>query len=243
MVRRIIEFSLRHRLLVALAYAALAGWGWWALIRTPIDAIPDLSDNQVIVFTDWTGHSPQEVRSPSRSPSTCRGFPACGWCGPSPRSASPWSLAICTSAILLASPSGRLTTTAFPDDRIVGRVAYIDPQVTAETRTARIRVEVQNPGPRLRLGMYADVHLETPEVTKSLLVPRSAVQNVGERTVVYLADPRQAGRFIEREIRLGDVVGDHVAVLSGVAPADRIVSTGSFSLRAERERLGLRPTN
>ena len=70
MIRRLIEFSLRHRLLIVLAYGALAGWGWWALIRTPIDAIPDLSDNQVIVFTDWTGHSPQEVEDQVTYPLT-----------------------------------------------------------------------------------------------------------------------------------------------------------------------------
>src|SRR5688500_4629095 len=70
MIRRFIEFSLRHRLLIVLAYAALAGWGWWALTRTPIDAIPDLSDNQVIVFTDWTGHSPQEVEDQITYPLT-----------------------------------------------------------------------------------------------------------------------------------------------------------------------------
>ena len=70
MVRRLIEFSLRHRLLIALTYAALAGWGWWALTQTPIDAIPDLSDNQVIVFTDWTGHSPQEVEDQVTYPLT-----------------------------------------------------------------------------------------------------------------------------------------------------------------------------
>jgi len=39
----------------------IAGWGYWALRQSPVDAIPDLSDNQVIVFTDWTGRSPQEV--------------------------------------------------------------------------------------------------------------------------------------------------------------------------------------
>src|SRR5687768_2124951 len=70
MIRRLIEFSLRHRLLIAAIYAALAGWGWWALTRTPIDAIPDLSDNQVIVFTDWTGHSPQEVEDQVTYPLT-----------------------------------------------------------------------------------------------------------------------------------------------------------------------------
>src|SRR6202795_242570 len=61
MINRLIELSLRHRGLVIAFYIALAAWGYWALLRTPVDAIPDLSENQVIVFTDWTGRSPQEV--------------------------------------------------------------------------------------------------------------------------------------------------------------------------------------
>ena len=61
MIQRLIELSLRNRGLVIAIYLGLAAWGYWALLRTPIDAIPDLSDNQVIVFTDWTGRSPKEV--------------------------------------------------------------------------------------------------------------------------------------------------------------------------------------
>ena len=61
MINRLIELSLRNRGLVIVLYLGLALWGYWALTRTPIDAIPDLSENQVIVFTDWTGRSPQEV--------------------------------------------------------------------------------------------------------------------------------------------------------------------------------------
>jgi Cu(I)/Ag(I) efflux system membrane protein CusA/SilA len=55
MINRLIEFSLKNRGLILLAYALLAVWGYWALLRTPIDAIPDLSENQVIVYTDWAG--------------------------------------------------------------------------------------------------------------------------------------------------------------------------------------------
>ena len=61
MIHKIIEWSLNNRGIVIVLYMALAAAGYWALTRTPIDAIPDLSDNQVIVFTDWTGRSPQEV--------------------------------------------------------------------------------------------------------------------------------------------------------------------------------------
>ena len=61
MINWLIELSLRNRFLVIALFALLGAWGYWALITTPIDAIPDLSDNQVIVFTDWPGRSPQEV--------------------------------------------------------------------------------------------------------------------------------------------------------------------------------------
>src|SRR6266404_7234921 len=61
MIHRLIEMSLRNRGLIIVFYLGLALWGYWALLHTPIDAIPDLSENQVIVFADWTGRSPQEV--------------------------------------------------------------------------------------------------------------------------------------------------------------------------------------
>src|SRR5215467_8239756 len=70
MINRIIEFALKNRFLIVAAYLGLAGWGYWALVHTPIDAIPDLSDNQVIVFTDWQGRSPQEVEDQVTYPLT-----------------------------------------------------------------------------------------------------------------------------------------------------------------------------
>src|SRR5258706_1596585 len=70
MINKLIELSLRNRPIVIVAALALAGWGYWALRATPIDAIPDLSDNQVIVFTDWPGHSAQEVEDQVTYPLT-----------------------------------------------------------------------------------------------------------------------------------------------------------------------------
>ncbi|HLF84885.1 MAG TPA: CusA/CzcA family heavy metal efflux RND transporter, partial [Blastocatellia bacterium] len=77
MIDRIIEFSLKNRFIIVAAYVLLAGWGYWALIRTPVDAIPDLSDNQVIVFSDWIGRSPQEVEDQVTYPltTTLQGLP------------------------------------------------------------------------------------------------------------------------------------------------------------------------
>ena len=70
MINHLIDVALKHRFIVIVSYLALAVWGWWALGATPIDAIPDLSDNQVIVFTDWPGHSPQEVEDQVTYPLT-----------------------------------------------------------------------------------------------------------------------------------------------------------------------------
>jgi cobalt-zinc-cadmium efflux system membrane fusion protein len=136
-----------------------------------------------------------------------------------------------------------ITTSARPDVTLRGRVSYIDPQVSAGTRTAKVRIEVPNSGGELRLGMYADVVVSGASGTSARRVPRTAVQNVGDRTVVYLANPKQSGGFVEREVRLGQTSGEQVEVVSGVQPGDVVVTEGSFFVRAERERLGLRPAS
>ncbi|MBU5637074.1 CusA/CzcA family heavy metal efflux RND transporter [Geomonas sp. Red69] len=61
MIEKIIEYSARNRVIVLMLFALLIAWGVWAVYKTPVDAIPDLSDNQVIVFTDYPGRSPQVV--------------------------------------------------------------------------------------------------------------------------------------------------------------------------------------
>ena len=61
MIERIIDFSARNKFLVILFYLIVVGWGIWAVVHTPLDAIPDLSENQVIVFTEWMGRSPKLV--------------------------------------------------------------------------------------------------------------------------------------------------------------------------------------
>jgi Cu/Ag efflux pump CusA len=61
MIARIIEFSVRNRWLVILVWLGVAVWGLYATLHTPVDAIPDLSENQVIVFADWMGRSPQDI--------------------------------------------------------------------------------------------------------------------------------------------------------------------------------------
>ena len=136
-----------------------------------------------------------------------------------------------------------VTTSTYPDVMGEGKVSYIDPAINSQTRTARVRVEVPNPAGRLRLGMYAEMRLPSKESVESkesrVVVARDAVQIVGDRSVVYLADAAQAGRFVERVVDTGAAVGDQIEVLSGLRAGDRVVTKGSFALRAERERLGL----
>ena len=63
MIERIIDYSARNPLVIILLVACLAGWGLWAIAHTPLDAIPDLSDTQVIIFTEWMGRSPDLVEN------------------------------------------------------------------------------------------------------------------------------------------------------------------------------------
>ena len=117
-------------------------------------------------------------------------------------------------------------------------MSYIDPQVSPETRTAKVRIEVPNARNDLRLGMYAEALLGDEAGVPTPMIPRSAVQNVGDRTVVYLVNPKEPGTFVEREVRLGMATGNQVSVLAGVQTGDVVVGAGSFSVRAEVERLG-----
>ena len=142
--------------------------------------------------------------------------------------------------VRVGSPA-TVTSAAYPDLTLQGRVSYIDPQVQPETRTAKLRVEVPNGSGQLRFGMYVDV--QAGESARSgLFVPAAAVQMVGVRPVVYVESQDQAGRFMERNVEVGASSGDRVPVLAGLEPGERVVTEGVFFLRAETERLrGSRP--
>ena len=96
-----------------------------------------------------------------------------------------------------------LTTPAYPELRLQGRVSYIDPRVDPQTRTAKVRVEVPNPDGQLRLGMYMTMVFSTASGAPVVVVPRAAVQTIGGRQVVFVAVPDEEGRFIQRTVKLG----------------------------------------
>jgi len=122
-----------------------------------------------------------------------------------------------------------------PMPQFRGRVAYIDPRVDVAARTAKVRVEVTNPAGALRLGMFANVSFIVPS-TAVAVVPRTAVQAVGDRSVIYVAAEGDEGRFIERTIKLGVAMDDTIQVLEGLKLGERIVTEGSFFVRAEAAR-------
>ena len=123
---------------------------------------------------------------------------------------------------------------AYPDELFRGTVSYIDPTLDTKTRTAQVRVELANPGEKLKIGMYVDVAfamLGGSEKTVPL-VPKEAVQTIGGKKVVFLAteDPKV---FTLREVRLAEEQDGAFPAIEGVFVGDRVVTTGSFLLRAE----------
>jgi membrane fusion protein, heavy metal efflux system len=129
-----------------------------------------------------------------------------------------------------------VTVPATAGQPLRGRVAYIDPRVDPVTRTAKVRVEVPNRSGALRLGMFVQMTFQVGAGERRALVPRAAVQSIGGRTVVYVATEEE-GRFVETPVTLGAPVGDAVQVLAGVKPGDKVVTEGSFFLRAEAARV------
>ena len=129
-----------------------------------------------------------------------------------------------------------ITLPSMPDRSVKGRVAYIDPRVDPATRTAKVRVEVPNRGGDLRLGMFVTMGIQTGTTERITVVPRAAVQTIGDRSVVYVPAEGEEGKFVERAVQVGPPAGEFVPVLNGLRPGDRVVTDGSFYLRAEAAR-------
>ena len=138
---------------------------------------------------------------------------------------------------------GAVATVTMQDGQSAsGKLSYISPDVRAETRTVQVRVETPNPSARLRFGMLVSVELPdaAPAAPAAVTVPESAIQSIAGRSFVYLARAGTRGEFIEREVTTGPRAAGTVEVVRGLNAGDVVVTTGSFYVRAERERLGLR---
>lgn len=119
---------------------------------------------------------------------------------------------------------------AYPGRTFKGRITYFYPTVQEEARTVKARIDVANTGGILRPGMYATVLIQTP-LRSALTVPRSAVINTGERSVVFV--DMGGGRLMPHDVVPGRVAGDYVEVISGLEPGQRVVTSAQFLLDSE----------
>jgi Cu(I)/Ag(I) efflux system membrane fusion protein len=111
-----------------------------------------------------------------------------------------------------------------------GKIAWVSPTLTGETRTARVRIELPNPDLELRPDMYANVELSAPRGMRTL-VPESAVLYAGERRFVFL--DLGGGRFRPQRVEVGMRSGERVEILSGLEAGERIVTSGTFLIASE----------
>ncbi len=122
---------------------------------------------------------------------------------------------------------------ALDNATIIGKVSYIESQLDADTRTAPVRVQVPNPGQRLRIGMFVEVAIEGRRTGgDQLMIPSTAVQRIGERTVVFVP-LEDAGKFQIRDVELGSESEGSRIVLTGLRAGERVVSKGGFTLKSQ----------
>ena len=125
-----------------------------------------------------------------------------------------------------------VTVDAYPGTSFAGKVDFIYPTVTQETRTAKVRIVISNAAGRLKPGMYAKVAFEAPlGAAPVLAVPDSAVLDSGNRQIV-LIDLGQ-GRFEPRDVKLGTHAAGYYEVLGGLKPGENIVVGANFLIDAE----------
>lgn len=123
-----------------------------------------------------------------------------------------------------------LTLSYFPGKTYTGRISYIYPTVDAQTRAAKVRVELPNPGFKLKPQMFADATLHV-DYGHPLLVPQEAVLDSGNAQQVFVVQP--GGNFEPRRVTIGPVVNGQAVVLAGLKEGDVVVSSGNFLIDSE----------
>lgn len=128
--------------------------------------------------------------------------------------------------------AAELSTEAFPGRPLEAHVRYVAPQVDDATRTGRVQLDVTNPDGRLRPGQFVTARLTSAAGdSRTLTIPRSAVQTLDGRRVVFAQLPD--GAFAAREVTLGLEGTDDVEVLSGVTRGDQVAVENAFLLKSE----------
>ena len=134
-------------------------------------------------------------------------------------------------------PGIRSTVTfdAYPQRAFAGRVSFVSPTITQETRTARVRIALPNPGGLLKPNMLAEVTVQT-QAPSALVVPPDAVVNTGAETLVFLAEGE--GRFTPQRVKVGRTTAAGVELLSGVHDGDAVAASATFFLDSESQLRG-----
>ena len=120
---------------------------------------------------------------------------------------------------------------AYPGEVFTGRVGAILPDVNAVTRTLRARIEVANPGAKLKPGMFATLSLSSGRGTQAVLVPSEAVIRTGERSLVVLAEGE--GKFRQQDVEVGIEMGGSTEIRKGLKAGDKVVLSGQFLIDSE----------
>jgi Cu(I)/Ag(I) efflux system membrane fusion protein len=135
-------------------------------------------------------------------------------------------------AMIKLGTRASVTVRAYAAQPIDGEVTFIYPELRAETRTARVRIEIPNPDGRLKVDMYADVVFQAGAGEEPCVaVPVSAVIDSGTRQVVLIA--KGEGRFEPRAVKLGRRGDGYVEVLDGVSTGEEVVTAATFLIDAE----------
>ena len=125
---------------------------------------------------------------------------------------------------------------ALPDQVVRGKVAAILPEGNRDSRTLRLRIELPNPGQRLRAGLFAQVSIAGPQ-RDALVVSADAVIRTGKRALVYVVEA--PGRYRPVEVQLGEQYGDRVVVRQGLAAGQQVVASGQFLIDSEASLQGV----
>ncbi|HEU0081706.1 MAG TPA: efflux RND transporter periplasmic adaptor subunit, partial [Bradyrhizobium sp.] len=120
---------------------------------------------------------------------------------------------------------------SFPGREFAGKVEVIYPEINRETRTARVRIELQNPELILLHGMYVDADIDTGSGEAVVSVPESAVMDTGTRQAVFV--DKGQGRLEPREVKLGHRGSGYVEVRQGIADGEPVVVSANFLIDAE----------
>lgn len=125
-----------------------------------------------------------------------------------------------------------VTVDSYPGKTFSGRVSEVLPQVDLNTRTARVRIVLANPGLKLMPGMFVNVTLRNP-MGRKLVVPASAVLHAGTRQLVFIS--RESGNFEPREVETAEQVGDKAVITKGLKAGDTVVSSANFLIDSESQ--------